>query len=96
MCWSWIHVLSAIYIKKQNKTAITKKETIKAKRKKKKRRKEEKVLPEIEIGTFSVPGHIMATRPRGTCYWCCRKYVIKTLSTRTSASATSLKLIKPY
>ena len=58
------------YIKKQNKTAITKKESKqkeKKKRKEKKRSEEKKAPPGVELGTYDAPGHIMATRQRGTC-----------------------------
>ena len=43
--------------RKQNKTAITKKKTIR--KEKKKRSEEKKVLPVIKLGTFDAPGHIV-------------------------------------
>ena len=44
-------------------------------------------MPEIKLGTFETQGNIVTTRPD-------INYIIKTLSPRTSATATCIKLIR--
>ena len=74
------------YIKKQNKTTITKKKT-KRKGKEKKGRKR-RVFPGIELETFCTQGLFVNTTPRETnC---------ESLFPRTSSSAPCTKLIEPY
>ena len=91
----FINLKNLIYIKKQNKTIITKKKTKgkeKKERERERERKEKQILPDIELGTFCTPDRIVITTPRETHRDNIDNISLKAFS---SGSVPLIKLIEP-